>query len=226
MSALPPCAPLCPWSPLNGTVNDQRHDIENLEREFLGYAIAQTHPKIREWRGEHFESDMREANAAVLRTITDDAAAQRVAEIMHVLALPAARFKGRVLNVGELRFIAHIDFPNASGDFPFVKVKCANVPPGSIADWHPLAAVIARAFDEFRPRALYVFHPSHCRCEHQSRASTCTFSLRPPGAWPSGRTRLVSIGLNCGAAQTSTSIRGTRPLMSRCLESARISEAR
>jgi len=142
-------------------VNEQALDIASLEREFLGYAIAQAHPKVREWRGEGFEPDMQEATAAALRMITDDADAQRIAEVMHALALPAPCYKGRLLTVGDLRLIAHIDFPDASGDFPFVEVRCANLPLGSIADWPSLSAGLACAFREFRPRALYFFHPAH-----------------------------------------------------------------
>jgi hypothetical protein len=84
-----------------------------------------------------------------------------VAEIMHVLARPAASYRGRLLELGGVRWLAHIDFPDPSGDFPFVKIREASEPPGAIADWRPLAEGIAGAFAEFRPRAAYVFHPAH-----------------------------------------------------------------
>ncbi len=80
---------------------------------------------------------------------------------MHGLALPAASYKGRLIDVGGVRCIAHIDFPDPSGGFPFVKIRCASAPPGSIADWGPISEGIARAFEEFRPRALHFFHASH-----------------------------------------------------------------
>jgi hypothetical protein len=57
--------------------------------------------------------------------------------------------------------ITHIDFPDPSGDFPFVKIRGASEALGSIAEWRPLAEGIARAFAEFRPRAVNIFHPTH-----------------------------------------------------------------
>src|SRR5262245_52395458 len=101
-------------------MNLPAHDTEGLEREFLGYAVAQQHPLVREWRGEKLEADLREATAAILDIVADDAGAQRVADIMHVLGQPAASYKGRVIAAGGVRCIAHIDFPNPSGDLPFI----------------------------------------------------------------------------------------------------------
>ena len=94
-------------------------------------------------------------------TLDDDAGAQRVAEIMHVLARPAASYKGRLLELGGVRCLAHIDFPDPSGGFPFVKIRCASAPPGAIGEWRPLTEGMARAFAEFRPCAVYFFHPAH-----------------------------------------------------------------
>jgi hypothetical protein len=142
-------------------VSVSKHDAAGLAREFLGYAMAQAHPMLREWRGEALEADLREAVAAGVRTIGDDAEAQRIAEIMRVLALPAEFYKGQLLSVGGTHCIAHINFPDPSGDFPFVTIRGAGVPPGSIADWRPLAAGIGRAFGAFRPRAARFFHPAH-----------------------------------------------------------------
>jgi hypothetical protein len=137
------------------------HDPASLEREFLAYALAQAHPTLGQWRGAALEADLREATAASLRTLIVDADTQRVADTMHVLARPAASYQGRLIDVGGVRSIAHIDFPDPSGDFPFVKIRGASEPPGSIAEWRPLANVIAEAFAEFRPRAVYFFHPAH-----------------------------------------------------------------
>ena len=116
---------------------------------------------LREWRGKELEADLREAVAAGVKTIGDDAEAQRIAEVMHVLALPASQYKGRLLGARGLRCVAHIDFPDPSGDFPFVKVRGASMPPGSVADCGPLSEVVSRAFETFRPRALHFFHPAH-----------------------------------------------------------------
>jgi hypothetical protein len=113
------------------------------------------------WLGEALENDLREATAASLRTLTDDAEARRIADVMHVLARPAGSYKGRLLDLGGVRCIAHIDFPDPSGGFPFVKIRGASVPLGSIADWRPLREGIAGAFAEFRPRAISIFHPAH-----------------------------------------------------------------
>ncbi|MFZ1106617.1 MAG: hypothetical protein WAN86_27770 [Hyphomicrobiaceae bacterium] len=137
------------------------YDPAILERELLANALAQAHPMLRQWRGEALEADLRETTAASVGTLTDEAGAQRVAEIMHLLGRPATSYKGRLLELGGVRCIAHIDFPDPSGSFPFVKIRQASEPPGAIADWRPLAEGIGRAFDEFRPRAVYFFHPAH-----------------------------------------------------------------
>lgn len=148
-------------------------DAADLEREFLGYALAQMHPMVRQWRGEKLEADLTEATAAILSIVADDAGAQRVANIMQALARPAASYKGRLLATGGgVRCIAHIDFPDPSGDFPFVKIRAASVPPGSIADWRPFAVATAGPFAEFRPRALYFFHPSHLPLRAPARIDT------------------------------------------------------
>jgi GNAT superfamily N-acetyltransferase len=133
----------------------------SFEDEFLAYALAQAPPMLRQWRRDGLEADLREAVAETLRTVTDEAGAERVAEIMHGLKLPAASYRGRLLDVGGMRLLAHIDFPNPSGDFPFVKIRRASEPPGSIADRGPLFEGIARAFAQFRPRAIHFFHPLH-----------------------------------------------------------------
>jgi hypothetical protein len=137
------------------------HDPASLEQEFLTHALAQAHPMLRQWRGEALEADLRETTAASVRTLTDEAGAQRVAEIMHVLARPAASYKGQLLELGGVRCIAHIDFPDPSGDFPFVKIREASEPAGAIADWRALAEGIGRAFAGLRPRAVYFYHPAH-----------------------------------------------------------------
>jgi hypothetical protein len=140
---------------------EPEHEAASLAREFLGYALAQAHPMLRDWRGEKLEAELRANVEVSVETVGDDAEAQRIAEVVHRLGLPASRYKGRLLGIGELRCIAHIDFPDPSGEFPFVKIRCANLPPGSIADWRPLARGMARAFAEFAPRAMHFFHPAH-----------------------------------------------------------------
>jgi RimJ/RimL family protein N-acetyltransferase len=80
---------------------------------------------------------------------------------MHVLDLGAASYKGRLLTAGGLHCIARIDFPDTSGDYPFVKVLAASLPPGTIPDWSAVSEDIVRAFRELRPRAVYFHHPSH-----------------------------------------------------------------
>jgi hypothetical protein len=124
-------------------MNLPQHDMASLEREFLAYAVAQAHPMVREWRGAKLDADLREATADVLDIVTDDAE------------------KGRLVAAAGVRCIAHIDFPDSPGDFPFVEIGAASVPPGSIADLGPFAAAVVGAFGEFRPRAVYFFHPSH-----------------------------------------------------------------
>jgi hypothetical protein len=161
-----------------------------LEREFLGYALAQAHPLVREWRGNGLEADLREDVAASVRTLGDDAEAQRVAGVMHRVGLPAAGYKGRLLTIADLRCIAHIDFPDPSGDFPFVKIRAASVPPGSIGDCGPISEGMARAFAEFRPRAVRFFHPSHVPLKaptargdtHLLAARALTMAERPEAA--------------------------------------------
>ena len=76
-------------------MNASEHDAAGLEREFLGYAMAQSHPMVRDWRGGKLEGDLQEAAAAGVRTIGDDAEARRIAEVMHVLGgLPPATRDG------------------------------------------------------------------------------------------------------------------------------------
>jgi len=135
--------------------------IASLEREFLDYALAQAHPLLRLWRGEALEADLQEEVAAILAMVGDEDGARRVAAIMQVLGLPSSHYRGRVLAPGGARCIAHIDFPDPSGGFPFVKIRCASEPPGSVAGWRPLADGIIGAFAQFRPRAVRFFHPSH-----------------------------------------------------------------
>jgi L-amino acid N-acyltransferase YncA len=142
-------------------VSGSDQDVASLEQELLGHGLAQAHPMLRQWRGCSLQADLREAIAAGVRTLTDDAEARRVAEIMHVLAQPPSAYRGRLLDLGGVRCIAHIDFPDPSGAFPFVKIRAASAPPGAIADWRPLADGMARAFAEFRPRAIQIFHPAH-----------------------------------------------------------------
>jgi hypothetical protein len=143
-----------------------------LEREFLGYALAQAHPLLRQWRGEALKDDLEETATAGVRTIADEAGAQRVARIMHVLGRPAACYRGRLLDLDGVRLIAHIDFPDQSGDFPFVKIRGASEALGSIAEWQSLASGIAHAFAEHRPRAVGIFHPAHLPLRAPTRPDT------------------------------------------------------
>jgi L-amino acid N-acyltransferase YncA len=167
-------------------VSGSDQGLASLEDEFLGYALAQAHPMLRQWRGAALEADLREATAASLRTFIVDAEAQRVADTMRVLALPAASYQGRLIDMGGVRSIAHIDFPDPSGDFPFVKIKGASEPPGSIAEWHPLAKAINGAFAQFRPRAVYFFHPAHLPLR-APEARVDTYLVAAPAGGMAGR---------------------------------------
>jgi hypothetical protein len=85
-------------------------DSAVLERELLACSLAQAHPMLRQWRGAALKADLRETTAASVRTLTDEAGAQRVAEIMRVLERPAASYKGRLLERGGVRCIAQSTF--------------------------------------------------------------------------------------------------------------------
>ncbi len=179
--------------------------------------MAQAHPLVREWRGAKLEADLLEAVTASVQTIADDDEAQRVAEVMHALALPAASYRGRLIDAGGVRCIAHIDFTDPSGDFPFVKVRCASVPPGSIADWGPISGGIARAFGEFRPRAAPILPPVASAVAGAGLAHRHASSCRArPEHGRAARCRPASTASSCSAPPTSISTRATRLPTSRC----------
>ena len=135
--------------------------IDELGREFLGAALAQVHPKIREWRGSAVEADLREAQQDTLDSLIDEAAASEIAAQMPSLALPAQSFKSRLFDIGGKRLIAGINFKDASGAFPFIAILGATTAPGTLSDWSVLKPALAQAFADFRPRAILFFHPTH-----------------------------------------------------------------
>jgi len=115
------------------------------------------------------EADPREDVAASVRTISDDAEAQRVAEVMHRVGLPAPRYKGRLLTIADGCCIAHIDFPDPSGGLPFVKIRVSSVPPGSMGHWGPVSEGMASACAEFRPPSRALLPPLACAASGAGR---------------------------------------------------------
>ncbi|MGH6815972.1 MAG: hypothetical protein ACREC6_09720 [Hyphomicrobiaceae bacterium] len=142
-------------------VDVQASQIEDLDREFLGAAMAQIHPKIVEWRGAALESDLRDAQKNVLDLLVDEADAQRYAEEMHVLGLPARSFKCRLIEIEGVRSIAGINFRDVSGEFPHVRLLRASAALGTIVDWSSLKSGLSQVFCEFKPRSVLFFHSAH-----------------------------------------------------------------
>ena len=135
--------------------------IEELGRVFRDAAMAQLHPKVREWRGETLEVDLREAQKDALASLVDEGQAQLFAEAMAVLALPAPCFKSRLIEIDGVRLIAAINFRDVSGAMPYIRILRSTAAPGTISDWSGLRLCLAGVFREFKPHAVLFFHPDH-----------------------------------------------------------------
>jgi hypothetical protein len=144
-------------------------DPDSLADEFAAYAMEQSHPLVRAWCGEALANNLREAALHSIKFLTDEEAAQRFADDMALPGVSVSSFQDRLLDIDGLRLIAGIHFRNLNREFPFVGIERASVAPGTLSDLGPLTAGLVRAFNEFRPRAIWFYHPSH-------------LPLRAPGA--------------------------------------------
>jgi hypothetical protein len=135
--------------------------VDDLEHEFLTYAIEQSHPLMAELGGARLSDNL----FAVVRRDVDRIASREFAAWYGrgwaFLGLPAARFNNRLLDFGGVRMIAGIRFRNLEPDFPFIAIEQSGIPIGTIAEPAALVAELRTAFSEFRPRALSFHHPSH-----------------------------------------------------------------
>ena len=86
---------------------------------------------------------------------------------MKVLGLPPQQYKMRLVEVDEHRFLARIDFPDASAALPFVAIFRASTPPGAISDLSVLRR-LAEAFALFAPHRIRFYHPAHLPIEAPS----------------------------------------------------------
>jgi hypothetical protein len=139
----------------------------SLEREFTGYALEQAHPLAKAWRGDQLTSDIHEATQRLVALARDDDAARKYADTMKVLGLPPDQYKMRLVEVDEHRFLARIDFPDASARLPFVAIFRGSTPPGTISDLSVLRR-LAEAFALFAPRRIRFYHPAHLPIEAPS----------------------------------------------------------
>lgn len=135
--------------------------VADLEREFLTYAIEQSHPLVRELSGARLSDNLLGTVRRDVDRIGSGEFAAWYARGWQALGLPATRFNNRLLDVEGVRMIAGIRFRNRDPDFPFIGIDQSSVPLGTIADADTLAAHLKAEFSEFRPRALSFHHPSH-----------------------------------------------------------------
>src|ERR1700682_3846389 len=99
----------------------QHLDAVLLERELTGYALEQTHPLVRAWRGEHLKLDLGEVTTGLVALTTDDDAARKFAEARKVLALPAELFKVRLIEIEGYRFL---ESPIGDQETPCIQAAC------------------------------------------------------------------------------------------------------
>ena len=136
-------------------------DQDVLADEFARYAMEQAHPLVRAWCGEGLQANFREAARHSIKSLTDEEAAQRFADDMGLPAVPASHFKDRLLEIDGCRLIAGIHFRALNPEFPYVGIARAGIAPGTLDDLRSLTAGLVREFREFRPRAIWFYHPSH-----------------------------------------------------------------
>ena len=131
-----------------------------IERDFVAYALEQTSPLVRAWRGDRLVEDLGPAMRRVVSLLSDDDTANEFSETMSVLGLAAEHFKAKLLNVDGHRFLAQIDFTNTAGDTPFVAIFRGSRLPGAFASRSVIEA-IARHFAVFAPVGVRFYHPAH-----------------------------------------------------------------
>jgi RimJ/RimL family protein N-acetyltransferase len=136
-------------------------DRDALAEEFAAYAIDQAHPLVREWCGKELQRNFRESAYHSMDVLTNEEFAQRFANDMALPGVPASSFKDRLLDIDGYRLIAGIHFRNLNPEFPFVGIERASIAPGTLNDLRSLATGLVREFNEFRPRAIWFYHPSH-----------------------------------------------------------------
>lgn len=135
-------------------------DLARLERDLTAAALAAAHPLVRRWLADRLETAVAARMSRVVAGLTDDAAAEAYAETMRALAVPAHHFRMHLIEAGDIRILARIDFADVTGAGAFVEVHAASVPPGTIADAATFAA-IGEAFAVFVPGSVEIFHAAH-----------------------------------------------------------------
>lgn len=135
-------------------------DLAALENEFTAYALEQTSPLVRGWRGERLEADLRRVMPQVVSLLADEETASAFAETMNVLGLAASHFKAKLLEIDGHRFLAQIDFADTTGAKPFVAIFRGSQLPGAFEGRGIVDAIVDR-FSVFAPVGIRFFHPSH-----------------------------------------------------------------
>jgi hypothetical protein len=137
-------------------VSDQQ--LAELEAEFTAAALAQHHPKIAQWR--HDTIQLGKGIRDSVNLLVDQSRADSFAATMKTLGLPTNLFKAQLLEIAGTRLVACINFRNAKGDFPYVRVLRSTSPLGCLTDVQTLRAAFSDTFAPFKPEAVSFFHPS------------------------------------------------------------------
>jgi hypothetical protein len=133
----------------------------DLEREFLPYAVEQTHPFARDCAGDGLRNNLLLALRRDIERISSSEFAQWHSHGRAFFGVPAAGFNNRLMDIGPIRLIAGIRFRNRDTSHPFVSVERSSIPLGTLADGTALMAELFAAFAPFKPRAMSFDHPAH-----------------------------------------------------------------
>jgi GNAT superfamily N-acetyltransferase len=134
--------------------------LSAIEREFVAYAVAQTSPHVRAWRGDQLAADLARAMGPAVALLSDEDTAGDFAEAMSLLGLAPEHFKAKLLDIDGHRFLAQIDFTSTAGDTPFVAIFRGSRLLGAF-ETRAMVDAIANGFAIFAPAAVRFFHPSH-----------------------------------------------------------------
>lgn len=135
--------------------------MNDLEREFFAYAMAQTHPFVRECAGTALADNLLNAVRTDVERIDSAQFAAWHGSGRQEFGVTPEAFNNRLMQFGPVRLIAGIRFRNRDSRFPFIGIEQSSIPIGTMTEAADLWRGLQAAFAPFRPYAISFLHPTH-----------------------------------------------------------------
>jgi hypothetical protein len=130
--------------------------------EFLNYAVAQTHPLVKNWyRSDELRENWLGDVKRDAEEFFSESFAASFAKNCEPLGLPSEDFKHRLLETSAHRFIVGIRFFGMDLNRPFIEVAQINKPLESDSEKHEVTELLQKEFAVFKPTQWRIYQSSY-----------------------------------------------------------------